>query len=86
MIPDLVTLTLYCGYILLIVGALGVIFGPGADDPFKRFLNMEVPALGTSLILLSYNHTLALMTFLMVNTLVMIVVVRAIIKNKEIGN
>jgi len=85
MIPDLITLTMYCGYIMLIGGTLGAIFGPMATDPFKKLLNMEVPAMGVALILLSYNHTLALMTFITVNTILIIVFVRAIIKNEEIG-
>jgi energy-converting hydrogenase A subunit E len=81
---DLVILTTYCGYFMLIVGTLGAIFGPMSDDPFKRLLNIEVPSIGVALILLVYNETLALMTFLAVNTILMLVFVRAIIKNEEL--
>ncbi|WP_048057904.1 EhaE family protein [Methanothermococcus okinawensis] len=80
---NLIILTTYIGYFLLIVGTIGAIFGPMVDDPFKRLLNMEVPSMGVSLIFLAYNETLALMTYLAVNAILMLVLVRAIIKNEE---
>ncbi|AEH07015.1 (NiFe)-hydrogenase-3-type complex Eha, membrane protein EhaE [Methanothermococcus okinawensis IH1] len=82
-IMNLIILTTYIGYFLLIVGTIGAIFGPMVDDPFKRLLNMEVPSMGVSLIFLAYNETLALMTYLAVNAILMLVLVRAIIKNEE---
>ncbi|WP_456472284.1 EhaE family protein [Methanocaldococcus sp.] len=75
-------LTLYIGYFLLIFGSLGAIFGPKVEDPFVRFLNVEVASMGVSLIFLSYDETLALMTYLAVNALLTIIIVRAIIINK----
>ena len=81
---DLVILTTYIGYFLLIIGTIGAIFGPMSDDPLKRLLNIEVPSMGVALILLAYNETLALMTFLAVNAVLMLVFVRAIIKNEEL--
>ncbi|WP_459201293.1 EhaE family protein [Methanococcus sp. CF] len=81
---DLVTLALYVGYFLLILGTAGAVIGPLTKDPFKRFLNIEVPAIGVCLIFLAYNQTLALMTFLGVNAIITLVLVRAIIKTKEI--
>ncbi len=80
---DLLTLTMYCGYFMLIIGTLGAIFGPMSSDPFKRLLNIEVPSIGVALIFLVYNETLALMTFLAVNTILMLVFIRVIIKNEE---
>ena len=81
---DLVILTTYIGYFLLIIGTIGAIFGPMSNDPLKRLLNIEVPSMGVALILLAYNETLALMTFLAVNAVLMLVFVRAIIKNEEL--
>lgn len=81
---DLITLTLYVGYFLLIVGTVGAVIGPLTKDPFKRFLNIEVPAIGVCLIFLAYNQTLALMTFLGVNAILTLVLVRTIIKNEEL--
>ncbi|MDK2929677.1 MAG: energy-converting hydrogenase subunit [Methanococcus sp.] len=80
---DLITLTLYVGYFLLIIGTVGAVIGPLTKDPFKRFLNIEVPAIGVCLIFLAYNQTLALMTFLGVNAILTLVLVRTIIKNEE---
>ncbi|WP_421077904.1 EhaE family protein [Methanothermococcus sp. Ax23] len=81
---NLVILTMYIGYFLLIIGTIGAIFGPMSNDPLKRLLNIEVPSMGVALILLAYNETLALMTFLAVNAVLMLVFVRAIIKNEEL--
>ncbi|MDK2789734.1 MAG: energy-converting hydrogenase subunit [Methanothermococcus sp.] len=81
---DLIGLTTYGGYFLLIIGTLGAIFGPMTDDPLRRFLNIEVPSMGVLLIFLAYNETLALMTYLGVNTILMLVLVRAILKNEEL--
>ncbi len=80
---DLLILSTYCGYFMIIVGTLGAIFGPMTNDPLKRLLNMEVPSIGVALILLAYNETLALMTYIAVNTILMVVLIRAIIKNEE---
>ncbi|MBA2847352.1 energy-converting hydrogenase A subunit E [Methanococcus maripaludis] len=72
------------GYFLLIIGTVGAVIGPLTKDPFKRFLNIEVPAIGVCLIFLAYNQTLALMTFLGVNAILTLVLVRTIIKNEEL--
>jgi len=80
---DLLILSTYCGYFMIIVGTLGAIFGPMTNDPLKRLLNMEVPSIGVALIFLAYNETLALMTYIAVNTILMVVLIRAIIKNEE---
>ncbi len=74
---------LYCGYFLLIFGSIGCIFGPNTKDPFIRFLNLEVPSIGLCLIFLVYNETLALMTYIAVNTILMVVLVRSILKKEE---
>ena len=80
---DLITLIIYLGYFLLVVGTIGVVFGPMTDDPFKRLLNIEVPSMGVALIFLAYNETLALMTFLGVNAILILVLVWAIVMNTE---
>ncbi|MBM7409493.1 energy-converting hydrogenase A subunit E [Methanococcus maripaludis] len=69
---------------MLIIGTVGAVIGPLTKDPFKRFLNIEVPAIGVCLIFLAYNQTLALMTFLGVNAILTLVLVRTIIKNEEL--
>ncbi len=81
---DLLLLTTYCGYFMLIVGTIGAIFGPMTDDPLKRLLNIEVPSIGVSLIFLVYNETLALMTFLAVNAILTLILIRTILKNEEL--
>ncbi|WP_292461213.1 EhaE family protein [Methanothermococcus sp.] len=81
---NLVVLTTYIGYFLLIIGVIGAIFGPMTNDPLKRLLNIEVPSMGVALIFLAYNETLALMTYIAVNSVLMLVFVRAIIKNEEL--
>ncbi|HID47957.1 MAG TPA: DUF2107 domain-containing protein [Methanothermococcus okinawensis] len=81
---DIVISTLYLGYILLIFGTLGVILGPERRDPFVRLLNIEIPALGVMLIFLAYNHTLALMTYIAINSLIVLVFIRTIIRKEEL--
>ncbi|WP_456419636.1 EhaE family protein [Methanocaldococcus infernus] len=72
-------LELYIGFFLLIVGTLGSIIGPNVEDPLVRFLNIEVTSCGVSLVFLAYDETLALMTYLAVNALLTIIIVRAIL-------
>ncbi|ABR54669.1 conserved hypothetical protein [Methanococcus vannielii SB] len=81
---DLITLTMYTGYFLLILGTVGAVIGPMTKDPFKRLLNIEVPSIGVCLVFLAYNQTLALMTFLGVNAILTLILVRAILKNVEL--
>jgi len=81
---DLIILTLYLGYFLLILGTIGVITGPKVNDPLNRLLNIEVPSLGLMLIFLAYNQTLALMTYIAINSIITLVFVRTIIKNGEL--
>ena len=54
----------YTGCFLVIVGSIATVIGPGVKDPLVRTLNTEIPAVGVSLIFLSYNHTIALLTFI----------------------
>ena len=81
---DIVVSTLYLGYFLLIFGTLGVILGPETRDPLVRFLNVEIPTIGVMLIFLAYNHTLALMTYIAINSLIALVFIRAIIRKEEL--
>ncbi|XRO75339.1 EhaE family protein [Methanocaldococcus sp. 28A] len=78
---ELVEYLLYIGYTLLIIGTLGAVIGPKVDNPFIRMLNVEVPTIGVSLIFLAYDETLALMTFIAVNAILSLILVRVVILN-----
>lgn len=79
-------ISFYLGCALLILGALGVAFGPKtAKEPIIRIINLTVPTIGIALILLSYNYTLALLTVLSVNVMYYIITIRAIIRLEEMG-
>ncbi|XRO76663.1 EhaE family protein [Methanocaldococcus sp. 10A] len=80
---ELVKYLLYLGYILVVIGTLGAIFGPKVDNPFIRMMNVEVPTIGVSLIFLAYDEDLALMTFIAVNAILSLILVRAVILNAE---
>jgi energy-converting hydrogenase A subunit E len=73
----------YIGYTLLIIGTLGTVVGPKVDNPLIRMLNVEVPTIGVSLIFLAYDETLALMTFIAVNAVLSLVLIRAVILDAE---
>jgi energy-converting hydrogenase A subunit E len=73
----------YIGYTLLIIGTLGAVVGPKVDNPLIRMLNVEVPTIGVSLIFLAYDETLALMTFIAVNAVLSLVLIRAVILDAE---
>jgi len=81
---DIVVSTLYLGYFLLIFGTLGVVVGPKTKDPLIRFLNVEIPAVGVMLIFLAYNQTLALMTYIAINSIIALVFIRTIIRKEEL--
>ncbi len=74
---------LYIGYLLLIIGIFGTVIGPKVDNPFIRMMNVEVLTVGVSLIFLAYDEALALMTFISVNAVLSLILVRAIILNTE---
>ncbi|WP_423792896.1 EhaE family protein [Methanocaldococcus indicus] len=72
--------TVYLGLFLLIIGTFGGIFGPKVENPVIRLLNIEVAAFGVMLIFLSYDETIALMTYIGVTAALTLVLVRTIIK------
>ncbi|ACX72337.1 MAG: DUF2107 domain-containing protein [Methanococci archaeon] len=80
---DLVQYILYLGYALLIIGTLGAILGPKVEDPLIRFLNVEVPSIGVALIFLTYDEDLALMTFIAVNAILSLILIRALILKEK---
>lgn len=78
-----IELWFYSGAVLLILGTLGTILGPNVKDPLVRTINTEVAGIGISLIFLTYNHTLALLTFIAATTITTLVLLRAIIRLEE---
>jgi len=80
---ELVEYILYIGYALLIIGTLGTVIGPKVDNPLIRMLNVEVPTIGVSLIFLAYDEALALMTFIAVNAVLSLILIRAVILDAE---
>ncbi|XRP96955.1 DUF2107 family protein [Methanocaldococcus sp. 16A] len=80
---EFVEYLLYIGYALIIIGTLGTIIGPKVGNPLIRMMNAEVPTIGVSLIFLAYDETLALMTFIAVNAVLSLILVRAVILNAE---
>ena len=75
----------YTGVLLVILGSIGTVVGPGVKDPLIRTLNTEVPAIGVSLIFLTYNHTIALLTFIAATTIISMILLRAIVRLEEVG-
>jgi len=75
----------YTGCILTILGSIATVIGPGVKDPVVRTLNTEVAAVGVSMIFLTYNHTLALITFIASTTIITMILLRAIVRLEEMG-
>ena len=75
----------YSGAILVVLGSLATARGPGVRDPIVRILNTEVAAVGVSLIFLTYNHTLALLTFIAATSIMTLILLRAVIRLEEMG-
>ncbi len=83
-IETLPLISFYLGTALLVVGSIGAVFGPKtSEEPINRIINLNVPSIGLALIFLSYNYTLAMLTFLSVNTMFYIIIFRAIIRLEE---
>lgn len=77
-------ISFYLGIALLVLGSLGVVFGPKtSQEPIIRIINLSVATTGIALIFLSYNYTLALLTILSVNTMFSIIFIRTIIRLEE---
>jgi energy-converting hydrogenase A subunit E len=75
----------YTGVALTILGSLGTALGPGVKDPITRTLNTEVAAVGVSLIFLTYNHTIGLLTFIAATAIITMILLRAIVRLEEVG-
>ena len=75
----------YTGCILTIIGSIATVIGPGVKDPVVRTLNTEVAAVGVSMIFLTYNHTIALITFIASTTIITMILLRAIVRLEEMG-
>lgn len=80
-----VQLFFYFGIFLAIAGSLATAWGPGVNDPIVRVFNAEVASIGVSLILLSYNHVLALLTLVAASVAMSLILFRAIIRLEEMG-
>jgi energy-converting hydrogenase A subunit E len=61
------------------------VIGPGVKDPLVRTLNTEIPAVGLSLIFLTYNHTIALLTFIAATSIITLILLRTIVRLEEMG-
>jgi energy-converting hydrogenase A subunit E len=75
----------YTGCALVILGSIATVIGPGVKDPIVRTLNTEVAAVGVSMILLTYNHTIALLTFVAATVIMTMILLRAIVRLEEMG-
>jgi len=73
----------YTGCALVILGSIATVMGPGVKDPLVRTLNTEIPAIGVSLIFLTYNHTIALLTFIAATVIITLILLRAIVRLEE---
>lgn len=75
----------YTGCVLVILGSIATVIGPGVRDPLVRTLNTEIAAVGVSLIFLTYNHTIALVTFIAATAIITLILLRAIVRLEEMG-
>ena len=80
-----VQLFFYFGIVLAIVGSLTTAWGHGVKDPIVRTFNTEVASIGVCLVLLSYNHVLALLTLVATTVVITLILFRAIIRLEEMG-
>ncbi|MCQ2971867.1 MAG: EhaE family protein [archaeon] len=80
-----ISLFFYFGIFLAIVGSLATAWGPGVSDSVVRLFNTEIASIGVSLVLLCYNHTLALLTLVATTVIITLILFRAIIRLEEMG-
>ena len=80
-----VQLFFYLGIALTIVGSIATAWGPGVNDPIVRTFNAEIASIGVCLILLCYNHSLALLTLIATTVIISLILFRAIIRLEEMG-
>lgn len=72
----------YAGLILLIIGTWVTAF-PRDREYLTRLINLEIPAFGLLLVALSFDETLALLTFIAVSTLTTFVLVLLIERRSQ---
>lgn len=75
----------YTGCALTLIGSIGTVIGPGVKDPIVRTLNTEIAAVGVSMIFLTYNHTIALLTFVAATVIITMILLRAVVRLEEMG-
>lgn len=75
----------YTGCALTILGSIGTVIGPGVKDPIVRTLNTEIAAVGVSMIFLTYNHTIAILTFVASTVIITMILLRAVVRLEEMG-
>ena len=78
-------LWVYVGLALAIFGSIATVWGPGVKDPIVRTFNTEIASIGVCLVLLSYNHVLALLTLVATTVVITLILFRAIIRLEEMG-
>ncbi len=71
----------FLGLAILLIGVAGVAFTK-PKTYLNRLINLEIPAWGLLLIMLSYDETIALLTFVAVTAVSTFVLVR-VIERKE---
>lgn len=74
------TMMFYAGGLLILIGTLGTVFGPGTKDPIVRFINVEVSSFGLLLMFLVYHMTLALITYIAVSGIIALVFMRMFLR------
>ena len=72
----------FAGLILLIIGTWVTAF-PRDREYLTRLINLEIPAFGLLLVALSFDETLALLTFIAVSTLTTFVLVLLIERSSQ---
>jgi energy-converting hydrogenase A subunit E len=67
----------FLGIVILIIGTAAAAF-PRPKTYINRLINLEIPAWGLLLIMLSFDETIALLTFIAVTAISTFVIVRVI--------
>lgn len=70
------------GLAILIIGVVAVGF-PRGKSYLTRLINLEIPAFGLLLIMLSFDETIALLTFIAVTAISTFVLVRVLERRRE---
>jgi len=73
---------LILGLILILLGSVGAAF-PKPDDYVTRLINLQVPGWGLLLVMLSFDETLALLSFCGVLAFSTFIFIRVIQKRGE---